>query len=300
MIESIGINLGSLSWLIMNIDTAIQLGTLILAALSIVASAFVAIRKWRLRRRGVKIDILECRRDYAYIYSVSYSKQTMCVKSSAFALQIQIANNTDQPFLVCDIRAHEDYKPTRPILVPPHQSAQFSYDGIIFESPIPLPLTVSPGAGVSFWIVVDVMIPSELGKLLFELYGKKALADETVKEFPYLLKKVSSLNDYMTKGQEHSKLRNALGVKVIRADVNEVASHLILKSITNDKKTFEARFGMLPSSAVVEVLSRINTGKSYISLRKFKSDKFNIEFVVGTGELRRISIDTKSSALWFL
>jgi len=224
----------------------------------------------------------------------------MYIESAALAIRIRIANNTDQPFLVCDIQAHEDGIPTRPLLVPPHHDAQFSDDGIMFEAPLTLPLTIDPGKGVFFWIVVDAIIPSDLGHLLFELYGRKAWADETVKKLPNQLEKMSAFNEYLTEKQLSSKFKKAFGVELINIACHEVSTNLALKAITSNKSEFKARFGVLPRTAVVEVLSMINSGESPVSFHSPDVDKFHIDFMVGTGELRRISIDTKSSALWFI
>lgn len=284
----------------MNPDTAIQLGILILTAVSLAAAAVVAVRRAWHRRHGVSLDILERKRDLTYIYGVSCREQVMCVDSATLAVHIRIANNTDQPFLVCDIHAHEDGTPRRPVLVPPHRDARFSEEGAIFEAPIRLPFTVAPGEGVSFWTVVDAMIPSDLGQLLFELYGEKARTDATVMELAGRLKRLSTLNEHMISHGGSSKLEKAFGIHIIGATIHKVATHLSVEEITKDKSEVRARFGVLPKTAIVEVLSRINSEASSVSSISTDSDKFHIGFVIGAGDMRRISINTRLSALWFL
>jgi len=279
----------------MSLDTLIQLGMLIVAVATLIVAVVARYRTARNRKHGVRFEILGVTKRFPYFYRVGATRAHFSFESVALGIQLRVINNSDQAFIIAEVHAYEDASVPRTIIGAPFREIEFSEAGATARSPLSLPFTLLPRHGVVFWALAEVIIPSKLGSIAFDLYGDKAKTDESVRKLPRYFKAVESIGkDHPSTKEMKDKLLKAYGVSLLKVTASQVCTHLPLRQ-DEGISLLEARFGFMPSTAVTEILCQLDgapTGSHPAT--------FLVSVTDGTGQRHNVHIPTRTVGFWFV
>lgn len=154
----------------------IQLGMLVLAVLSAVTGAIYFLYRWlRGRHFGIRFTVAAPRHERLYLAALSLRRdKPPIVERIAAWCRLSLWNVGPEARLLTEIVTRQDGDEPEALLGPLTKQVHFAFDKDTPEDPVELPLTLEPHHGVSVWALISIVVPEQLGEILFSLYGREA------------------------------------------------------------------------------------------------------------------------------